>query len=70
MSAAVSRSEAVEMTRHAHKKWTPDEEASLRKLMIEGKTSAEIAFELKRSLPSVKSRAQLRGISLGFCKSK
>lgn len=52
------------------RRWTPAEDALLRKLIIEGHSAAEIATELKRSLPSVKSRAHQIGIPLGFYRSK
>jgi DNA-directed RNA polymerase specialized sigma24 family protein len=47
-------------------RWTPDEEALLRKLLFENASPFEIAVELGRSISSVKARAHRLGIPLGF----
>ncbi len=47
-------------------RWTPDEDALLRKLVLENAAPFEIAAQLGRSISSVKARAHWLGISLGF----
>jgi DNA-directed RNA polymerase specialized sigma24 family protein len=52
------------------KDWTPDDDAALRKMVLEGRSPTEIAIELKRSLSAVKARAHRLGISLSLYKPK
>jgi hypothetical protein len=45
-------------------RWTPDEDARLRRLAEEGRTSVVIAERLKRSRSSVLGRAKTLGIEV------
>ena len=47
------------------KGWTLADDEMLRKLAMENYSSVDIAIELKRSVPAVKSRARRLGIPLG-----
>jgi hypothetical protein len=51
---------------HPKAAWTPEDDELLRKLVFENSSPFEIAVELKRSIPSVKTRAHRLGIPLGF----
>jgi hypothetical protein len=58
------------MKRYGSKEWTPDEDDLLRKLVLKNCAPADIAIDLKRSLPAIKARAHRLGISLRLYKSK
>jgi hypothetical protein len=45
-------------------RWTPDEDARLRRLAEEGRTSAVIAERLKRSQAAIYMRAKKLGVTL------
>ena len=47
-------------------RWTPEEDELLRELALANGSSFDIAVRLKRSLPSVRARADRLGIPLGF----
>jgi|HubBroStandDraft_5_1064220.scaffolds.fasta_scaffold1079803_1 hypothetical protein len=47
-------------------RWTPEEDEVLRELARTNGAPLEIAIQLKRSLPSVRARADRLGIPLGF----
>lgn len=46
-----------------YKAWTPAEDARLKELKAAGRTNAEIATTLDRSLPAIRKRLQLWGIA-------
>ncbi len=52
------------------KRWSPEEDELLRKLVIQGYSAAEIATDLKRSFRAIKARAHVIGIPLGYYKAK
>jgi hypothetical protein len=50
--------------------WTPTEDDQLRKAVMAGMRAAEIAAELKRSIPAVRNRGGRLGLTLAVRKPK
>ena len=60
-----AESEEKELVPGGSKGWTLSDDELLRKLAMENYSSVDIAIELKRSVPAVKSRTRRLGIPLG-----
>jgi hypothetical protein len=62
---AGAESEGKDLVPGGSKGWTTADDEILRKLVMDNYSPVDIAIELKRSVPAVKSRARRLGIPLG-----